>query len=110
MKYRIRNNSNLTVNSSKNGTTEASSGLKWPFSCGGAVHLLNPCKPDLPLSHLISNYMTKELTLALQIGNSQRFTRSLGGTDCFEKLVLSLVGTERLPLGLPLSTDWRMSG
>lgn len=44
--------------------------LRWPvclrvkgqFSGSG----LNPCKPGLSLTHLISNYMTKELLLAEQ--------------------------------------------
>lgn len=36
--------------------------VKGQFSRGG----LNPCKPDLGLTHLISNYITKELILAAQ--------------------------------------------
>lgn len=36
--------------------------VKGQFSGEG----LNPCKPDLGLTHLISNYITKELILAEQ--------------------------------------------
>lgn len=59
--------------------------------------MLNLYKPNLSLIHLISNYMTKELTLELQIGCSQRFTRSFRGMDCFEKLVLTQFGGCRAP-------------
>lgn len=44
----------------------------WRVSLQG----LNLCKPGPSLTHLISNYMTKELILASQSGNSQRFTGS----------------------------------
>lgn len=53
--------------------------------------------------------MTKELTLELQIGYSQRFTRSLHGTDCFQKLVLTQFGGCRAPPAGPAFTGWRLT-